>query len=340
MRSVICTLIIGAAHLILAAAASAQADDICREFGETPTREVGRQNRLAPYVYGRIIIAGLTSTAKPPRVTVIYSDNSQPATRQTVSKSGNYCFRRVGNGGMLVVDVDGVEVARKSLSDLGGSRTREDFEVLPNQPDQLAPPGVVSTKFSRPTNDKTIDLYRKAAEAEREKKLEKTVEYVKEIVSIDPDDFIAWAKLASLYLERKLSSDAEAAFKKCLEIRTDYTPAMLNLGMMYAFQNQFPEAIEMFKRAVATDPNSARGYRLLGEAYLQNRQGSLGLATLDKALEIDPVGMAECHLLKARLYDLVGAKQLAAAEYKAFLKKVPDHPEKKILEKYIRDNPA
>ena len=49
--------------------------------------------------------------------------------------------------------------------------------------------------------------------------------------------------------------------------------------------------------------------------------------------------MAECHLLKARLYDLVGAKNLAAAEYKLFLTKEPDYADKKKLEEYIKNNP-
>ena len=77
----------------------------------------------------------------------------------------------------------------------------------------------------------------------------------------------------------------------------------------------------------------------MGEAYLQARRGNDGLAALDEALRLDPVGMAECHLLKARLYDLAGARKLAAAEYKVFLLKVPNHSDKKKLEKYIKDNP-
>lgn len=95
----------------------------------------------------------------------------------------------------------------------------------------------------------------------------------------------------------------------------------------------------MFQRTIALEPSSAFAHRLLGEAYLQERQGSKAIAALDEALRLDPNGMSECHLLKARLYDLVGAKDLAAAEYKAFLEKVKDHPDRKKFEKYIKDNP-
>lgn len=134
-------------------------------------------------------------------------------------------------------------------------------------------------------------------------------------------------------------AEAESAFRKCLNLRADYAPALLNIGMIDAFKKQYPAAIEMFKLAVASDPTNARAYRFLGEAYLQNRQGTLGLEALDQALTLDPVGMAECHLLKARLYDLAGAKNLASHEYKVFLTKVSDHPDRKKFEKYVKDNP-
>ena len=333
-------LLISICFLAFSGSARAQADEICRESGETPTREIGRGNRPVPYVYGRIILKGLRSDSKPPRVTAIYSDSVQPATRQLIEKSGNYCFKKVGNGGTLVIDVDGVEAARKSVSDIGAVRQREDFEIFPPRSEEAAPPGVISAKVSRPTNEKTLDLYRKAADAEAEKHFDKAIEYVKEVLLIDAEDFIAWAKLGSLYLSTNALDDADAAFKKALSLKKDYVPAMLNIGILNALQNKIPAAIEMFQRAVVTDPTSARAYRLLGEAFLQNRQGSMGLAALDEALRLDPVGMAECHLLKARLYDLAGAKPLAAAEYKTFLQKVPDSPEKKKLEKYIKDNPG
>ena len=49
--------------------------------------------------------------------------------------------------------------------------------------------------------------------------------------------------------------------------------------------------------------------------------------------------MAECHLQIVHLYELAGAKQLAAKEYKLFLEKVPDYENKRRLEKFIKDNP-
>lgn len=339
MLASIRALLIVVAPLFFAVGAVAQVDDICREFGETPTREANRQGRGVPFVYGRIVVKGASRDASRPRVTVTYSDARQPATRQPITESGNYCFKRLGNGGMLIVEINGIEAARKSVSDLGDVRQREDFEIIAPQAHPAPVPGVVSTRFAREPNERTSELYRQAAAAEAAKDLDRALDHVRQIVAIDPQDFVAWAKLGSLYLNLNLRGEAETALRRAVKVRPDYTPALLNLGTLLAVEQQIAAAVEIFKQAVVSDPSSARAYRLLGEAYLQNREGTLGLAALDEALRIDPVGMAECHLLKARLYDLAGAKNLASAEYKVFLTKVPAYSDRKTLEKYIRDNP-
>lgn len=317
---------------------NAQVDEICREFGAMPMLDAPKLR--APYVYGRITVKGVRSGTKPPKITVIFSDSGQPAVRQNVDASGNYCFKRTSGDGTLVVEVGAVEVARKSVPAFGPAQQREDFEVLADPSPPAAPPGVVSAKFSHPHNEKTIELYKHAAEAERNKDIEKAIEFLKQIVSNDPADFIAWAKLGTLHFERNTFADAESAFRKSLELRVDYTTAWINIGKMRFAQKQYESAIEIFKHAVSLEPTSARAFQLLGEAYLQARKGTLAVEALSEAIRLDPIGMAECHLLMARLYDLAGAKHLASKEFKAFLVKIPDHPDKKKFEKYITDNPG
>jgi len=320
---------------IVAVPARGQVDDICSEAGVIPSLDSPFAH--VPYVYGRITLRG-RDNAKLPRVVVIYSDGKQPVERYTVGRTGNYCFKRAGQGGTLVVEVDGLEAARRTLPGLGASQQREDFDVTPGVPDGQKAPAVISTRFARPPNDKTIELYKKAADAERSKELDKAVEFVSQIVVVDPQDYIAWAKLGSLQFERQSFPEADAAYRRSLELRVDFTPAWIDVGQLRLAQKQFPAAIEIFKHAIELEPTAARTYRLLGEAYLQAKQGTFGVAALDRALKLDPIGMAECHLVKAHLYELAGAKQLAVDEYKAFLKKVPDHPDRKKMEAYIKNN--
>src|SRR3982751_6934852 len=119
MRSLIFAAFIISSIFVFASTGSAQGEDICREAGEAPTREVSRPGRRIAYVYGRIVLKNHGPGSGTPTVTVIYSDSLQPVLRQTVGRSGSYCFRMQGVGAKLRVEVNGVETAQKTLSDLG-----------------------------------------------------------------------------------------------------------------------------------------------------------------------------------------------------------------------------
>ena len=336
MKFSIKIVVIIVAVISLQTSTRAQADDICREFGLNPSFDPPTAN--IPYVFGKVTFHGYPADAKLPIVTVVLFDSGVTSTRITITKTGNYCFRRNNTSSAgLLLEVDGLEAGRRSLPTSAGTQQCEDFEITaPRSARQIS--DVVSAKFSRRPNGKTAELYRKAAEAEAENDQAKAIDFMKQVVDADPEDFIAWAKLGSLYFAAEKLTDADASFKRSLQLRIDYTPSWINVGKMRMFQKQYPAAIEIFKQAIATDPQSARAHQLLGEAYLQTKQGTLGAEALNKAIALDPVGMAESHLQLAHLYDLAGAKKLAANEYKMFLEKVPNHPSRKKFEKYIKDN--
>jgi Tfp pilus assembly protein PilF len=322
--------------LLSGLAAHGQVDDFCTEFGATPSLNSPFAN--IPYVYGRVTYKGAEEKTKLPRIIVILIDGDQTNKRLTVGRSGNYCFRRTGGSATIIVEVDGIEAARRGMASFGATQQREDFEITGGTGGQQ-PPSIISAKFSHPPNPKTAELYRKAATCEATGKRDELVAILKEIVAADPADFIAWAKLGSLHLEKKAYADAEAALRKSIELKLEYTPAWINFGQVRLGLKQYEAAVEVFKHAVSLDNSSARAYQLLGEAYLLAKQGSLGVDALNQAIKIDPVGMAECHLQLAHLYQLAGAKSMASKEYKAFLEKVPNHPEKARFEKFIRENP-
>ena len=162
---------------------------------------------------------------------------------------------------------------------------------------------------------------------------------MKELLALDPNDFIAWGFLGNLYLLKGDHSDSDTAFRRSLELNMEYTPAWVNVGRLRMAQKQSEAAIEIFKHAIELDQTSARTYQLLGEAYLLTKQGSLGADALNKAIELDPVGMAECHLQLAHLYQLAKANKLASREYRLFLEKVPDHRDAGKFKKFISENP-
>ena len=314
---------------------SAQVDEICKEFGFTATLDSPRLS--SPFVYGRIAIVG-TDKTKFPKVIVTYTNRSQSPTRADVDRSGNYCFKITGgSGGTLSITIDGIEVARRDVTDFGPAQKREDFQVeVPGTSRSTA--AQVPSKFKYPPNEKTAEHYRNAAAFENDKDLKSAILEMRKVVEIDPNDFIAWALLGTLQFENKQLEEADASYRKSLALREDYTPAWINVGKLRLAQKQPEAAIEIFKYAAALEPEDAKIFRLLGDTYLQNRQGTLGAQALNHAIRLDPIGQAECHLQLAHLFQLAGAKDMAVAEYKKFLDKVPNHPEKGKLEKFIKEN--
>ena len=87
-----------------------------------------------------------------------------------------------------------------------------------------------------------------------------------------------------------------------------------------------------------SDRNSADSFHYLGEAYLQNKQGSKAVVVLNEAIRLAPNEKADIHLRLGALYNAAGAKDRAANEYKLFLQKRPDHKDKSKLEAYIKEN--
>ncbi len=324
--------------IAMAIVAKAQVDEICGEFGASPS--ISPPSASPPVVFGKVFLNGFDPAKKPPSVTVILVDRQQSGNRLRLESSGNYCFKRTNTtSGTLVIEVDGIEVGRRTLAISGPAQQREDFEISPTNHNRAAPPGTVSGKFPYTPIDANKDLYRKVVDADQRKDAKAAISSLKQIVANDPADFPAWAKLGLIHLDRNELAESEAAFRKALAVKVEYTPGWINMGRIRLEQKQYPAAIEILKHAVTLEPDSALIHQLLGEAYLLARQGSLGAEALNKAIELDPKGMAEVHLQLAHLYQLAGAKDMAVAEYKAFLTKVPEHPDKKKFEKYIADNP-
>ncbi len=323
--------------LFLCPLVDGQVDEMCSEFGFIATLDGPRLS--APFVFGRINIKANEQRAKFPKVTITYQNRGSSPERLTVGETGNYCFKVTsGAGGFLVVEVDGVEMARRQIATLAPAQQREDFEVFIDRDKPLAAPGVVSSKYDRPPNSKTVELYKRAVEAEEKKDVNGSIKLLKEIVAIDPEDFVAWGLLANKLLAKNEFAEAEAALRKAITLRADFVPAWITAGRVRTAQKQYEAAIPIFQHAAELDPENARVFQLLGESYLLTKKGSLGAEALNRAITLDPNGMAELHLQLAHLYQLAKANKLAADEYRKFLEKRPDHPDRKKFEKYIAEH--
>lgn len=115
--------------------------------------------------------------------------------------------------------------------------------------------------------------------------------------AVMPDQSILWTNLARANLGLKKYDEAEANYKKSIELESaskKLKPEVLGvanagLGEVYARQGKVPEAQAAFQAAAKADPTRA-AFHLRNEAviFFQERNGPAQVAAADAALAADP----------------------------------------------------
>ena len=268
---------------------------------------------------------------------VLYLQSGTPLGRQTIPNGGRYRFLDLANGWyILAVEVEGEEVVRMRVQVYSNYKTdiRQDIAL-----EWRARPGarragtVAADAYKRaPAAQK---LYDRAAEALTAKRYADADALLRQIVSADAKDYEAWLELGTAQLFQEQYAEAELSYLRAAEAKPDLPLPLVNLGRLRVLQKNYDGAIEALSKAVALKPASADANFLLGESYLQIKKGSKAVPHLEEAARL---GRADAHLRLATLYNAVGLKDRAAAEYEQYLKAKPDAPDRKKMEQYIREN--
>jgi len=271
---------------------------------------------------------------------LLYNRADRLVARQTVTTHGRYRFTNLTAGEYdLAIEVETGEVTRIHFNVHGspGSDFRQDlrFEWKPSPSHAKSTPGTVSAADAYSRSSVNQALFQKAEGATNKKKYDQAVSFLKQIVESDKLDFQVWTLLGALYLAQEKSADAEKSYLTAIEVRPNFALALLNLGKLRVSQKRFEDAIEPLTHAVESRLGSGDANLLLGEAYIQLKKGSKAIPYLNEAAKL---GRPDAHLRLGWLYNAAGLKDRAVAEYKEFLKKKPDYPDRKKLEEYINLN--
>ncbi|GAB4140898.1 MAG: tetratricopeptide repeat protein [Cyanobacteria bacterium J069] len=100
-------------------------------------------------------------------------------------------------------------------------------------------------------------------------------------------------ELGSIYLDKKLYSQAIAQFQKALkskDLQVDENAALIcnALGFTYAAQEQYDLAIRQYKEALEKQPAYVTALNNLGFAYEKKQLITQAIEVYEKALAIDP----------------------------------------------------
>lgn len=104
-------------------------------------------------------------------------------------------------------------------------------------------------------------------------------------VSAGADRLLAQAE--PHYRQRRFAEAADL-YRRALEARPDYYPALLDLGDLAQLQGEPEEALRRYERAVAVNPVDHRGHFLKGNALLELGQAAGALDAYARALALRP----------------------------------------------------
>ncbi|WP_447973375.1 tetratricopeptide repeat protein [Nitrospira sp. Kam-Ns4a] len=108
-----------------------------------------------------------------------------------------------------------------------------------------------------------------------------------------------YSNLGTIYATKNMADEAEAQFKKALELNAYDVLALFNLGRLYSEKRQFVEARQYYERLVEVTPDDPIAWYNLGGVYVELDNPAVSdYNTIDMAmqcylrtLELDP-----CHL--------------------------------------------
>jgi Flp pilus assembly protein TadD len=315
-----------------------------------PSSSFGQGKGGSAALVGTLTITAKEGTKLPDSFfVVLYRNTSRTDTtkteigRQAVANHGSYRFTGISGGDYeIAVEGDGRTLGRMSFT-INSTRVgdvRQDLELQWREKSGPTPAnaGTISSLDLYKRNPENESLMKQALAESDKKNYAEAATLLKWIVDADPKDFEAWTELGNVLFAQGNQGEAEKAFRRALEERPSYPVALLNLGKMNYGQKNYDAAITILSQLISAHPESAEAHRFLGEAYLRIKKGSKAVPELEEAARLDPGNQAEAHLSLAALYDAANLKDRAAAEYEKFLAKKPDYPDKKKLEKYIREN--
>ena len=142
---------------------------------------------------------------------------------------------------------------------------------------------------------------------EKEGKAREVIDTLKQMASMDPDNFSIRLKLAELYmkngnrkealeeysiaaeeLEKKgRTEDAIILYQRLLAADPTYTKAITSLGWIYLKVGKKKDAIIQFKAAIEKDPRDTRALLLLAGVYAESEEMGKARQTYEKLLDAD-----------------------------------------------------
>ncbi|MBU3623730.1 tetratricopeptide repeat protein [Polynucleobacter sp. AP-Latsch-80-C2] len=137
-------------------------------------------------------------------------------------------------------------------------------------------------------NPEIGSLLNQALEALRNSNLETAELYLKQVLSLEPNNPDALRFFGVVAAQSAQYENAKAFFLATIKVAPEYAVAHSNLGNVYTKLRQFDQALGAYEEATRLDPQNAESWSNAGVAFFELKRFEEAIALYEKALAIDP----------------------------------------------------
>lgn len=136
--------------------------------------------------------------------------------------------------------------------------------------------------------------------------LDKAIKTYCDLISVDPENYLTYAKTGLALWEKDYLEEAIVAFHKSIELNPNFEIAQNNLGVVYLDGIGEPkEAVEYFKNAININPNYTLAYFNLGRAYQAIGDKALAAEYYQMTLDLNKITQELSEKeIRDKIYDL------------------------------------
>jgi len=150
-----------------------------------------------------------------------------------------------------------------------------------------------------------------------------------DVCRIDPLDAEAWFRLGTINLEFNVLPEAEACFRRVVELRPQLDIAYYNLGRALELQGRYDAAVETYEKLLRIKPNVEAFYNI-GIIATQKGKFDEALAAYRRGLQVFPEN-PRLSTGEAEIYDRQGDYDKSYARIQALLAAGHETPEMAVV---------
>ena len=143
-------------------------------------------------------------------------------------------------------------------------------------------------------------------------------------IKLKPDDPRFWLDRGLAWARQGWYDKSIPDYTEAIRLNPKYILAYNNRAIDFRKTKQWAKSIEDYRALVRLSPKHPRAYRHLANLYEHQKEYAKALAILSRSLKLFPGDAGAILIRRARIYERLGDKPAAIADYRAALKLDPD----------------